>query len=345
MNALRVALRQIAPRFGPLVREHEVLRVVGGLVEANSADDARTEVLKWASNRSGSKLPIEAWDHQSFDNITGGRNSMAVRIKTADIDLWGIRAEDPDRVVAGRTWTTEVVIGRRGDEQAQFSMRLLANSPETELHIEPHSPGLIQQVVRHCGLIRNDRPLISTAERVETSAQAASFIELLVDPERELPVFALTIASETEQPSVDADALARATLGLAHVGVLGEEAAWMLTEDFGKTRSVFGGAVRAYLPGFSADSYPYMHRLVVASNLQSPKEKADWEVWARRLAARESVLRTSIGRQVISFSALRSAREQLEQSAAQTTGASETIQLAAAERTIVAFEDRVRDLE
>jgi len=47
-------------------------------------------------------LPKEAWDHRDLDLMAGGRNIAAVRISTNTMDLWALRAEDPDKNVAGR---------------------------------------------------------------------------------------------------------------------------------------------------------------------------------------------------------------------------------------------------
>ena len=48
-----------------VVREHEILRVaatIHGNDKAKSAEAARREVLTWAQNRSGGRLPEKAWN-------------------------------------------------------------------------------------------------------------------------------------------------------------------------------------------------------------------------------------------------------------------------------------------
>ena len=140
------ALAPLAARMPKVVREHEILRVaatIAGKDVSKSANSARREVLIWAERRSGGRLPKEAWDHQDFEHFSGGRNSVGVRIERDGADIWAIRADDPDKEVPGRIWTTEVVVGTLADQAPRFSVRLLASTSEEALNIEPHTPGLV----------------------------------------------------------------------------------------------------------------------------------------------------------------------------------------------------------
>jgi hypothetical protein len=142
------ALSPIAARMPKVVREHEILRVaatVHGEDTTIAAEAARREVLVWAKNRSGGRLPDEAWKLQGFEYFSGGRNSVGVRIENEASDIWAIRADDPDDNVPGRIWTTEITIGVMGDQLPRFSARSLVSTSENELDIEPHTPGFIQQ--------------------------------------------------------------------------------------------------------------------------------------------------------------------------------------------------------
>jgi len=82
---------------------------------------------KRTQNRSGGQLPQEAWAFDGFDYLSGGRNSSAIRIKSEDIDIWAVRADDPDKNVPGRAWTTEVVVALSG---AAVSRACLSASKE-----------------------------------------------------------------------------------------------------------------------------------------------------------------------------------------------------------------------
>ena len=82
-TSLQEALAPLVPRIGRMVREHEVLRVAARLHGADQekvVDAARQQVLRWAQKRCGGQLPAEAWRCESFDFLSGGRNSSAVSI-------------------------------------------------------------------------------------------------------------------------------------------------------------------------------------------------------------------------------------------------------------------------
>jgi hypothetical protein len=107
----------------------------------------------------------------------------------------------------------------------------------------------------------------------------------------------------------------RATLGLAQVVVVPAAFTWVLTNHFGKQRSVFGGAVRAYLPGFSADASPYAHRLALPDHISSAEGAAQCVSWLRWLAAAESIRRTRLGIDVLAFATIRNASLEFRQQA------------------------------
>ncbi len=343
------AFSPLASRMPRVVREHEVLRVAGWIPGDDPATIAYTaieEVLRWAQRRSGGQLPAEAWEHGSFDYLSGGRNSSCVRLQSDASDLWAIRADDPDKAVAERIWTTEVVVGQLPEQPAKFSARLLVSTPEADLQIEPHTPGFIQQVVENCRLISGNK-LLSVAPAVhQTEADAEDLIDYLVNPSRQLPIFVVTLAENGQfnHPTLDTAALSRAVLGIGHVALLHPAATWRLTERFGKFKSVFGGAARVYLPGFSDDADPYIHRLVLANQLDTAEGAARATSWMRQLAAQESILRAKLGRDVLPFAAIRDASLQLRQQNLRNQDASASDQLVAANDRIAALETQVASL-
>jgi len=91
----RESLGPLAARLPAVVREHEVLRIHATLVGTDRdscADAARRDVLKWAEKRCGGRLPREAWDFDSFEYFSGGRDSLGVRLKSDAFDFWAVRA-------------------------------------------------------------------------------------------------------------------------------------------------------------------------------------------------------------------------------------------------------------
>src|SRR6266851_4335202 len=139
------ALPIFAARGPQLVPEREILRIaasLGGSDGEQAAIQARREVLIWAENRTGGRLPPAAWNYEDFEHFAGGRNCSAVQIVDDFRDVWAIRADDPDKNIPQRVWTVEATVGRLPKGPPLFGLRLLVNSPEQELSIEPAVPGL-----------------------------------------------------------------------------------------------------------------------------------------------------------------------------------------------------------
>ena len=126
-----------------------------------------------------------------------------------DADIWAIRADDPDKNVPGRVWTTEVVVGLASDKPCNFSARLLVSTSEDELEIEPHTPGFVQQVAEKCVLSRGPIDLSAEPWLIESDDDAEGLIELIIDQNRTLPLFVLTVAegsADPKRPLLDAPA-------------------------------------------------------------------------------------------------------------------------------------------
>lgn len=342
-------LQPLISRTPKVIREYEVLRIsasIRGSDHALIAGKARQEVLRWVQRRCGGNLPKEAWDQDSFEYFSGGRNTIGVRIDTGQADIWSVRADDPDKTVPGRTWTTEVVVGRKGDEPPRFSARLLVSTSEGALDIVPHTPGFIQQVAENSVIYANSYAIEVAPKVIQSRNEANTLIEQLLDQNRKLPVFILTVSDKSrdrEKPFLDAENLARAVLGIGHIVILPSAYTRVLMERFGRLRSVFGGAVRCYLPGFSEDSSPYGHRLVIAEQLSTREQRAQCERWIRATAAHESIRRNRLGVDVLAFASIRSSSLELKQQRLISEGASDVEKLEIAEARISSLELQLND--
>ena len=96
-----------------------------------------------------------------------------------------------------------------------------------------------------CGLSRGPYDLNAEPWLIDCDYEAQRLIDMLIDPERKLPLFVLTVPENSDDPNrplVDASSLARAVLGIGHVALLPTVFTWALTERFGRQRSTFGGA-------------------------------------------------------------------------------------------------------
>lgn len=321
----------------PGVSEREIFRVVALLPHGHRDEafrKAQREVLLWVKNRAGGELPKEAWEGDEFDLLDGGRMVLATRLKTELGNLWAIRSDDPDKRIAGRIWTTEVTIGKPTKGPALLGLRLLASSSETELVIDPHVPGLLRQVSDACGLSVDGYVVKPTPSRVMTDQGMMELVSLLQDQTRRLPVIVASGDERKPEPSVpllDAGRLASATLGLAHTVVVPAHYSYRISEEFGRVRSCFHGAVRVYMPRFDGSADPFDHPLFVGDQVEADPDECD--VAIRRIVSRESLRTTRLGEDLWTFSELRSAASRLEVDAARA-GKDVQKQLVAASRYI-----------
>lgn len=347
MSSIQEALEPLRHRLPLLVREQEVLRISSRLEGRDAATGlqmARREVLAWAQRRCGGRLPENAWRGETFDYFAGGRTTHGVCLEVDSEYIWALRTDDPDKNVPGRIWTTEVTLGSGQRQGALFGLRLLASTSEERLEVEPHTPGLVQQLADHVGLRAGAFSLDAKPWRIGSTTEAEELIDLLISRERALPVF-VTSGDERDgigrETPLNIDALCRATLGLAHVVHVPAPLTYYLTDAFGKVRSVYHGAVRVYQPGFDSDADPYAHPLLLSENARTNSpERARW---LRLLAARESLRRTRLGRDVLPFTSVRSAALRIQQTQRREKGASETDQLQTAQLRIDALEADIRD--
>ncbi|MCS6890762.1 MAG: hypothetical protein NZN45_04030 [Rhodovarius sp.] len=342
--AAPVAEAWAALRAGPrrLVPEREVLRV-SALLAADGPEDpllpARHAVLAWAERRCGGNLPQRAWRGDGFEYIASGRTTLGARLETEQVDIWALRGDDPDKGVAQRTWTTEVVLGRQTGAAAHLGLRLLVASPEEEPDFEPAVPGLLRQIAKQPGLLADGRQLSAAPWRITSDADLARLIALLESPTRRLPVFLASgdeRAADPDQPMIDVAMLARTMLGLAHVVVVPARLTYGLSDAFGRLRSCYHGAVRAYLPGFDSAADPYRHPLILPETHQ--RDPAGTLAGLRRLAAKESLRRLRLGADVLAFAAVRRAALEFAQAAAAPSRSGTAEQLEDARQRIAALQ-------
>lgn len=335
----------IASNRMPRVRERELLRVAAALSGADpvaAASAARNEVLSWATKQVGDQLPAAAAEGRSFEHLRGGRTCLGASFEDSHRALWALRVDRPDANVAQRTWTTEVVIGYVPTSgPALFSLRLLVSTPEAFLRIEPSVPGLVRQVATACGLRHGDARIDGLPWFITSQVDAEDLVGDLTNPNRVVPYLVCSVAAGEAAPRLDVRLLAKAALGIARVVVVPSALTWVLTEQLGKARSVYNGAVRAYMPGFSQDANPYAHRLFFIE--QADHERARSTLTALRwLVANESLRRLRLGDDVVAFSAVRESSLDVERQRLRQAGSSEAEQLKAAQIQIDALKD---DLE
>jgi hypothetical protein len=255
----------------PQVRQ--IVRVTADLIgedKARAIDQAQEQVLKWLQVRAG-VLPRQAWNGEDFEHMTPGRFAAGVLIPLPDGEYWCVRCDDPDKDVAGRTWTTEVSLARRGPI-ARFGLRLMMATTESEPDYRPSVPGVVRQVSDTPGLTEYGHALSVEPILVSDNSSLRTFVHLLLDPRRRRPAYVVSLGeNETDpaQASLDAWNLAHRCLGMAHVAVITGPMSFGLSDYLGKQFSVFHGAVRTYRPGMTEEDDPYLHPLAFPTRIAS----------------------------------------------------------------------------
>jgi hypothetical protein len=344
-SPLIVKAPSLSTHNGTRVRERELLRVAAELAEKDpkvAVEAARHEVLLWAAQQIGNQLPNAAFSGHSFEHLCGGRICIGVSFEDKDIVLWALRVDKPDTDVAQRIWTTEIVTGYApGNGPVLFSLRLLVSTPESYLSIEPAVPRLVGKIAKICGLQQNGNLISDLPWYIASEFDAENLIEELINPARSLPYLVCSIAEGEIQPRVDTTKLSKATLGIAKIVVLPATLTWVLTQRLGKPLSVYNGAVRAYLPGFSYDSDPYIHRLIFFDSQDNKQQQQKGESLLRWLVANESLRRLKLGNEVVAFSQVRDASMDIERERLKENGMGVTEQLMKAQVQIKALKEDV----
>lgn len=330
--------------------EREILRVVATIPASQDTDSfvlAQQEVLRWARKRAAGDFPAEAWDGQAFESLTAGRTTMAAVVTSGESLLWSLRGDDPDKTVPGRIWSTEVSLGRTAPlSEIRLGVRVIVNSDESELIVEPAVPGLVRQIAEHCGLRDGAIPLRSNAHHASEAVHVQTLVRWLFDDSRRLPVIVATGDDRVEnsrEPKLDVDRLAMALCGLAHVVCVPADLTFTLTDTLGKSLTVFHGGVRIYQPGLNVLDDPRDHRLILGRVLEREPLIAAAEL--RRGIARESLRRTRLGHDVLSFAAVRSAAARAQNENPNVKAAADSEKLSAAEDQIKALAQEAAELQ
>ncbi|MEN7536601.1 hypothetical protein ABDJ38_05395 [Aurantiacibacter sp. DGU5] len=350
LGPMAAALAPIRQNLPGMAKEREILRVVATIPaheDHDLLDAARDEVLRWARRRAAGELPKEAWEGQSFEALAAGRTTMAALVTAGDSVLWSLRGDDPDKAVPGRIWSTEVSLGRKSPaDDIQLGVRLVVNSAEPELTIEPAVPGLVRQVVDRCGLRDGDVPMHSSANHAAKPEHVATLLEWLHSGTRRLPIIVATEderADNSRNACFDVDDLAAKMCGLAHVVWVPADLTFGLSDALGKSLSVFHGGVRVYEPGLSLLDDPRDHRLILGQVVDRDPQSVASEL--RRVIARESLRRTRLGHDVLSFAAVRSAATRATKEARTSEGAGDSEKLSAALAQIEALTKQAEELQ
>lgn len=219
-------------------------------------EGAKKIIAAWAKERLG--IDISDWSDGSdllgtttarWSTIAGDRGRLS-RLAVTQPDLSG-----------PWSWQTTIWIGR-DDAGAWIRLRIGLEPRDEGVVIDPSvsvgAPRFLNSLADHYRMEVDGHPV----EQVWTVSpvEAARYVDFLESPTRHLPVVAVTRPSGGNPPVVP-QSLARRLSGIAHVVAVEPPTTYDVSDLITPTRSVFGGAIRLYWPGFNRDSHPYRHPL------------------------------------------------------------------------------------
>ena len=252
----------------------EVLRVEADVRAPDSAAAARTcrtMALDWIASRFPDPLPPEGSRFETFTRQSGSHAVEAARVRTDGDDVWAARLVHSSG--SEEAWVTEVGVRVQSGRVPEFRLRLLRERRSSGLDDAPRVPDLLTRLASVLDLRRDGKKITTDPWLVDSEPAAHRLCQELASPERRIPWLVLSVpegADDPNRPLLDPVAMARATAGLAVVVVLRSDFTWTLTRTFDKQRSVYLGAVRLYLPGFSSTADPRDHRLILFDWMTKP---------------------------------------------------------------------------
>lgn len=350
---IALEIRRQHPRLHPLL---QVAAEVDSTRGETAAGEARQEILKWVTKRSG-KLPSEAWAHEGFSTSMAGRSATGVRLRYGDTDWWMVRCDDPDKSIPGRIWQTEAAIIRHRTD-IRFTLRLLVGTQEDIANLVPAVPGLVRQLADLPGLQLSDKKIIPKAHFICNDLEAEELCEIIEQKKRLTPVIVVSLADDSDDVStalVNANELALRLIGLAIVVVLSGPVSFILTRRWGKKWSCFHQGIRVYWPHFDPDTQsPYEHPLIIARRIEQWSTEYGQKLpdYILRTLCSASLTLLRDNHDIVPFTRVVQTARRLEREAAAGAGRSDHDLLEIAEEEIRAkeanlavMEDMIKDEE
>ena len=268
---------------------------------------ARTRALRWSASRFG---PLPAGFASSIP--TAGAEG-GCRVERHERNGTLVRAMD-QQTASGRYFGLSVTLGGPVLPTLRILLVLAASNSVCRLRASLQSPrqrsqrkvapiqvpAIVRGLADSPGLVDYGWRIHPTPWIVRDEEDVAGLIELIAEPNRTRPVFAIGLAPGRLSPEtapLDPFDLAHRTAGLAHVVVLTGPMTYVLTDRMGHRFSVFGNAVRTYRPGCRLDNEDCQHPMALSETVRRWEAPAgsdgggppEFAAFLAREAARTSV--------------------------------------------------------
>lgn len=234
-------------------------------------------IIHWLSKKHPEPIPTSYTVSNFFENNHYGQSISWVALY--DPKIWTCRLIHPDvsfdnhSAVAGRNWIIEIVITEK-QEYVDVYVKILCSSLKNSTKPFTYTRPRFLIDLKSIGTFIDVTEIQSCPSIVNCEYNYGIFINLLFKSKRVLPVIVLTQADKSKfrvpvsDYILDSKLLAKKLEFSAHVVLMESEYSYRMTKDYGKSWSVFGGAVRIYWPNISLDvSSPYEHDLYLPNNI------------------------------------------------------------------------------
>ncbi len=243
---------------------------------ATEADSAfLAACIAWLGLDQGQQLN---WETPSNHTLDGGRILRWAPYREGGSALADIVVHAPDPLDRSLQWSTHVTYvvttNASGSVHRQVNLRVSTQGGLSNGAPPPvRPPRLLSELDTQFTLVSNDGPLQRIPTQLEAGTLDAFVRFVLCDPARTMPVLLLT-----ELPDggyvMPPEQFAAEMFGLGLCFMLRHSDTFALSDAVGgHARSVFLGSARAYLPGFTLESDPFQHPLVLARALALPGER------------------------------------------------------------------------
>ena len=262
---------------------HVTARIGTGEDARPAVRECRDAALGWVAHRLGEDLPRRAWRHQSFQWDGNGSTCRVVRERGGRGDFWAARLTRPSG--ADRPAETELVVAApRDGTDPTIGVRVPGWPASANQEADTLPPAVLRHIAAAVPLLLHGAPIIREPNAVWTPQAMQDFIATLLDPGRRLPVVVITeptYGGDAHALLAQSERVADALTGLATVTVLPQRFTYTLSDTVTKMLSVYDGAWRIYLPGFSHGARRFDHPVYLRERLEEPGgvERATREVF------------------------------------------------------------------
>ena len=273
--------------------------------ELSADQECREIVLDWLQQSFEDRLPRKALRHRPFSHREGDASCRAVRVRDAGQDRWALQVDRSSG--PGQQRVTAVTVASAVGGATELGIEVHDRSVVPREAVNGYPADLVAEIGGRVPLLQGGRRFARDPILLETDDAMSAFLQMLVDPDRDMPFAVVSIPPE--EPNRDMLErlwleLARALAGLAVVWVLPPAMTFRLSDTVTKPLSVFLGAWRFYRPGFDHSADRTRHPLVLWNRLTDERGRGNTTRFFRRLAAEERIRLGAADRDTLSFDAV-----------------------------------------